>query len=105
MNIPKMLTYNVSKDQIINTMKSSFRQYNVSTLRSHTQYLPIYLGYEKNDFEHVLYNTLITTNSGEKVPMADFIMLEDRQDIKSVHGGKQGEYNPLSSAKVNNETK
>ena len=105
MNIPKMLTYNVSKDQIINTMKSSFRQYNVSTLRSHTQYLPVYLGFEKSDFEQVLYNTLITTNTGEKVPMADFIMLEAKQDIKSVNGGKQGEYIPLSLSKVKDETK
>ena len=105
MNIPKMLTYNVSKDQIMQSMRSAFRQYNVATLRSHTQYLPVFLGYEKTNLDDVLYKTLISTDSGEKVPMADFIMLEPKQDIKSVIGGKQGEYIPLTVAKVDDEEK
>ena len=105
MNIPRMMTYNVSQDQIIKSMRSSFRQYNVATLRSHTQYLPVYLGYEKADLDDVLYNTLIPTNTGEKVPLSDFIMLEPKQDIKSVTGGKQGEYIPLSVMKIKDENK
>ena len=45
MDIPKMLIYNVSQDNIVNSMRTAFRQYNVSNLRSHTQYLPVFLGY------------------------------------------------------------
>ena len=77
----------------------------MATLRSHTQYLPVYLGYEKADLDDVLYNTLIPTNTGEKVPLSDFIMLEPKQDIKSVTGGKQGEYIPLSVMKIKDENK
>lgn len=100
-NREKLLLYNVSFETIIQTLKSSLKESEVTTLRSYQQFLPILIGNEDADIHDILNNTLVTTNRDNKgntydLPLSTFVSTSMTDDLKTIVAGRNGEFIPYN---------
>lgn len=97
----KLLLYDVSYDNVYQTLKAGFKQEEITTLRSYQQYLPIIMGQADNEVSEVISHTLIherSENEGGKsrsLPLGTFVSLHPTQGMKTIVGGRNGEYIPF----------
>ncbi len=102
----KLLLYNVAYDEIYSTLKTGFRENQVTDMRSFQQNIPVYIGGEGQSIHHILENTLIYTQADEKgernrLPLSSFVSATSTEDFKTIVAGRNGEYIPFSFFGVN----
>lgn len=106
----KLLLYNVSYEEVYRTLKTAFKENEVTTLRSYQQYVPITIGNEPGSVQQVIHQTLIQTISDEEgksypVPLRSLVTVLPGEDLKTITAGKNGEYIPFSFFGVKNPEK
>lgn len=113
----KLLLYDISFDKVVNILRTSFKENNVSTLRSFQQYLPINIVGDEKTVGDVLAETLIpitynsksTTSTGQvleaSIPLKELIKVYPSEDLKEIVAGKNGEYIPINFYHVDNADK
>lgn len=106
----KLLLYQVSYDNLYQTIKSGFKENEITTLRSYQQYLPIVIGNEKDEVNSFLQQTFINTSADEngnssQLPLSTFISTNQGEDIKTIIAGRNGEYLPFTYNETDNAEK
>ena len=109
----KLLLYYISFDEVVNILRTSFKENSVSTLRSFQQYLPINIVGDEKTVGDVLAETLIpvkrqTDNnlSGgptaeNYIPLRELVKIYPNEDLKEIVAGRNGEFVPVNFYDVN----
>src|SRR5690606_26705162 len=102
-NNEKLLLYNIPYNTLYQTLKSGFKENEITTLRSYQQYLPITLGRGENNVREVVDNTLIPISGiASKVPLNELISVNPTEDIKTIIAGRNGEFIPFDFYQIDN---
>lgn len=106
----RLLLYRVPYNELYRTLKTAFRENNVTILHSYQQYLPISIGGYEKTVNEVLQQTLIKTlpdNRGnvEYIPLRELITVTHGEDLKSITSGRNGEYVPFDFYNVKDADK
>ena len=97
----KMALYNVDPSTVDHALRSAFKEEEVTTLRSFSEYLPVAVSTAGNTLDETLANTMVATmpnsdNSISMIPLTSLVSTRPAQDFKEIHAGKNGEYLPLA---------
>ena len=103
----RLLLYRVDYDEVVRTLRTAFKENEVSVLRSYQQYLPISVAGNERTLERVLAETLVENvpQEGEEqayVPLKELLSVQPAEDLKSITAGSNGEYIPLRFYDVDN---
>ena len=104
----KLQLYHVSYDEVIQTLKTAFKENSVATLHTYQQNLPVSIvGIEKTVNE-VLAQTLVRTQTEEQekmnhIPLSSLISIAPSEDVKTITAGRNGEYIPFKFYDVSDE--
>lgn len=107
----KLLLYNVSYNELMNTLRSNLKENRITVLGSYQQYMPIVIGSNEENLDKVLRNATINTqiadNNGltQSLPLSTFVTTTISDDLKSIVSGRNGEYIPYNFYNVDNPEK
>ena len=95
----KLLLYEVDYNEVVRTLRTAFKDNEVSVLRSYQQYLPITVAGDERTVSQVLAETLVENkpkNEDAKayIPLKDLVSVRPAEDLKSITAGSNGEYIP-----------
>jgi len=102
-DMEKLLLYNISYDEMLNSLRTGFRENKISTLRSYQQYLPIVVGSENKDVNEIINTTLVhNSDRSASYPLSAFIGISNAEDVKAIVAGRNGEFLPFYFFNINN---
>ena len=96
-----LLLYEVDYNEVVRTLRTAFKENEVSVLRSYQQYLPITVAGDERTVSQVLAETLVENNPKDEdahayIPLKNLVSVRPAEDLKSITAGSNGEYIPLS---------
>lgn len=96
----KLSLYKISYNEIYQTLKTGLKENEFSVLRSFQEYLPIVLGNDEKNVQQILNETMVSTIPDKygcisQIPLSSFISVFQEKDLKSITGGRNGEYVPF----------
>ncbi len=91
----KLMTYDVDSNTLFNTLKSAFNEREIVSIIDNQNFVPVILGSTSKNIEAVLSETMITSKDSAVFHVQDFVKVATSKDLKTISGGKEGEYFPL----------
>ena len=91
-NAQKMAIYDVSPTMLTSTLEVAFNVKQILTIKSNQGFIPLIIGTNEKDVRKILNEALIKVNDSTYLPAKEFVSTEIRKDLKTIKGGKQGEY-------------
>lgn len=91
----KLLLYGVDYSMVDQSVKTAFNQYEVATLQSNQQFMPMVFGDDSGMAVQALQSRSVLNSKGEEFPLSTFIWMNREQELKSIIASQQGEYIPL----------
>lgn len=92
----KLLLYDLTMDAIYTQLKSQLNTNEINSIQNGQQQIPIALSYKLNDLNVLLKNITVVNTKGIRIPCSSFLKLTREENLKSIEGGKSGNYIPLS---------
>jgi len=93
---PELLSlYQVNPEDVFTTLKVALNSYNIGTLKSDDRMLPIVIGAKPKLLNDILSTTFVNNIDGTKIPLRTLISIENKDDYRTIYGGKEGIYVPL----------
>ncbi|MDR0962001.1 MAG: efflux RND transporter permease subunit [Mediterranea sp.] len=104
----RLLLYHVSYDELYRTLRTAFKENQVTMLHSYQQYLPIMVAGETRTVNQVLQETSVRTLSDskgdvEEIPLRELVDVFPSEDLKVITAGQTGEYIPFRFYNVSQE--
>lgn len=90
-----MALYGVSYSSLLSTLKNALNENVLFTISSGDESLPVVVGDNVPDLEHLLSNTFVRA-SGTELPVSQFMQQTRTRDLKSIVAGAEGDYYPLN---------
>jgi multidrug efflux pump subunit AcrB len=90
-----MALYGVSYGSLLSTLKNALNENVLFTISSGDESLPVVVGDNVPDLEHLLDNTFVRA-SGTELPVSQFMQQTRTRDLKSIVAGAEGDYYPLN---------
>lgn len=90
-----LLTYGVTREKVVNKLKSLFSEYKLTELRSSQNFMPIILGHREGTLLNLIEQSKVENENGANIPLKKLIELHPARDFKTITAGKTGEYFPL----------
>ncbi len=98
----KLLTYGISYENVVHTLKNSLGDNLFATLKNSSEYLPVLIEREKKDIERILSESFVKGHSDkESYPLKDFVTLSSTTERKEIISGRNGEYLPFKYMNIN----
>ena len=96
----RLLLYRVAYNELTRVLRTTFKENQVSTLRSYQQYLPVGIAGDEQSINHIMGATLVQTQPDEQgqvnyLPLSHLVKVVPSEDLKSITAGKNGEYIPV----------
>ncbi|GAA3640313.1 efflux RND transporter permease subunit [Flavivirga jejuensis] len=91
----KLMTYGVDSNTLFNTLKSAFNEREIVSIIDNQSFVPVILGSTTKNIEAVLSETMIASKDSAVFHVQDFVKIATSKDLKTISGGKEGEYFPL----------
>lgn len=96
-----MAVYNVDPSEVDRALKTTFKELDVTTLRSFSEYIPVAVSTGGKTLEETLSKTMVSTrgnSKGEKgeVALSNLVTTRISRDFREINAGKNGEYLPLA---------
>jgi multidrug efflux pump subunit AcrB len=109
----KLLLYDVDYAKVLSSLRTTFKNNEIGTLRSYQQYLPIVISGDEQTVSGMMRNTLISPKapsesstrqalkekaalpSSSGIPLSTFITIKPGEDLKTITAGKNGEFIPF----------
>ena len=91
-----LLTYNVDRETISAELQAAFNSYQIASLKSDERFLPIVLGASPKTLQQIINTTFVTNSKGIKIPVSALVEVKLQTTYRSVCGGKEGMYVPLT---------
>ena len=100
--------YHVSYDEVMQTLKTAFKENNVATVHTYQQNLPVSIVGPEQTVNEVMAQTLVRTQADAQgqvnyIPLNSLVKLSPSEDVKTITAGRNGEYIPFSFFDVNDE--
>jgi multidrug efflux pump subunit AcrB len=92
----RILLYGVEQQEIYNKLRTAFNEREIGTLKSSQRHIPIVLSDEVKLISDVMSNTKVINSTGEEIPVSILVQMTRALDYKTIIGGKDGEYIPLT---------
>ncbi len=94
---PDMLfNYNVDYKVVISELRTAFNNNVTSNLKAVDRYIPIIIGSEGNSMQKALNTLFVNNRSGQKIPLKLLVDTEMVSDYRTIYGGPEGVYVPVS---------
>ena len=90
-----MALYGVSYSSLLSTLRNALNENVLFTISSGDESLPVAVGDNVPDLEHLLSNTFVRA-SGTELPVSQFMQQTRTRDLKSIVAGAEGDYYPLN---------
>lgn len=90
-----MALYGVSYSSLLSTLRNALNENVLFTISSGDESLPVVVGDNVPDLEHLLSNTFVRA-SGTELPVSQFMQQTRTRDLKSIVAGAEGDYYPLN---------
>lgn len=91
----KLITYNITPNEVLNTLKSAFNERKILSIVDNQNFVPVVLGNNVKDIKEILSETKITSKDSAFFNISNFVTLSLIKDLKTITGGKEGEYYPI----------
>ncbi|MCD6345972.1 MAG: efflux RND transporter permease subunit, partial [Bacteroidales bacterium] len=91
-----LLLYQVDFNVLKNVLKSAFNENQVAMLKTYQRFVPITLGDDPKAILEIIDQTLVRNRDGQEMPLSSLVKLSREQTYKSLRGGREGEYIPVS---------
>jgi len=101
-DMEKLLLYDVSYDNLIRKLKTSFRENNIGTLHSFQSFIPLVISSKEMFVTDLISNESIRNNTGVMIPLNALVSASEGRDLKTITAGKDGEYVPMAFAPPKN---
>ncbi len=89
---PEMMTlYDVSYGQILSSLQNALNDNRITTLSQGSYSVPVVIGENKKDARQMIEGSFIHTPGGD-VPLGVLVAETRTRDLKSITGGREGEY-------------
>lgn len=93
--------YHISYDEVIQTLKTAFKENSVATLHTYQQNLPVSIVGQEQTVNEVMAQTLVRTQPDAQgkvndIPLSSLVKLVPSEDLKTITAGRNGEYIPFS---------
>ena len=100
--------YHVSYDEVMQTLKTTFKENSVATLHTFQQNLPVSIVGQEQSISEVMAQTLVRTQADAQgqvnfIPLSSLVKLMPSEDLKTITAGRNGEYIPFRFYDVANE--
>jgi multidrug efflux pump subunit AcrB len=92
----RLLLYDVEPMNLYNNLKASLNQYNIGELRASYELLPIVLSDREKKISDIVGSGSVRNSAGEAIPVRDLVSVQRVHDYKTIKGGMNGEYVPVS---------
>ena len=89
-----MALYGVSYNSLLSTLRNALNENVLFTISSGDESLPVVVGDNIPDLEHLLENTFVRA-SGTELPISQFMQQTRIRDLKSIVAGAEGDYYPI----------
>ncbi len=92
----QLALYDVNQQNLYARLKAALNEYQIGVLRSRTLYVPIVLSDKAGSINTILRDLKIVNRQGEEIPVNHLVKLVRKENYKTLFGGKDGEYVPVS---------
>jgi multidrug efflux pump subunit AcrB len=92
----RMLLYDVDPNTIYNTLKTSLNKNNIGDLRASYELLPIVLSDKERQISDIVSSGSVTNKANQTIPVSELVNVQRVHDYKTIKGGINGEYVPVS---------
>lgn len=97
----KMALYNIDPATVDRVLRAAFRDDEITTLRSFSEYLPVSVVSSGKSLERTLAETMVEgrkSEAGNKamIPLSGLVTVKKSVDFTEIKAGKNGEYLPVS---------
>lgn len=99
----ELISKQVSREQIIEALKSLFTAKAIVDIRSFGTILPVRLGESQEDFEEKIQKSFVRKDSTSLYPLASFVKFEFENTYKTLTADKIGIFHSLEISKENEE--
>jgi multidrug efflux pump subunit AcrB len=87
-----ILLYNVSYDDLVNELKTTFNQNFVDNLKTAQKFIPIKLNYENETFDTMISELFVKNKNKELIAVRNLIKIDPSNQYKSITANRAGEY-------------
>lgn len=91
----KLMTYDISAQNIFNTLKSAFNERDILSIVDNQNFVPVILGGPSKQINSILEETTVMSQDSAIFHIKDFIKVVSSTDLKTITGGSEGEYYPI----------
>ncbi len=92
----KMVLYEVDRNTLIKRLKAALNQRQIGLLKFRSQYVPVIVSDNSQTINSILRELTLTNRKRQEIPVNQLIRLEEIESFRSIYGGKNGEYIPIS---------
>jgi len=92
----RLLLYDVEPTTLYNTLKASLNQYNIGELRASYELLPIVLSDREKQISDIVSSGFVLNTGRQSIPVKELVNVQRAHDYKTIKGGMNGEYVPVS---------
>ncbi|TAJ08606.1 efflux RND transporter permease subunit [Marinilabiliaceae bacterium JC017] len=98
----RLALYEVDQAHLYTQLKAALNEYQIGVLRSKTIYVPIVISDKRNSINDILKKLKVRNRDGIDISVNQLVTLQSKVDYKVLHGGKDGEYVPVSFNRMSN---
>ncbi|CAL2089330.1 efflux RND transporter permease subunit [Tenacibaculum sp. 190524A05c] len=102
----QVLLYNVSYDDLLNELKSTFNQNFIDNLKTSQKFIPIMLNYDNKEFETMISDLFVRNKNKELIAVRNLIKTFPSEQYKTITSNRSGEYlafNVISNGPTNED--
>lgn len=92
----RLLLYDVDPVTLYNTLKTSLNKNDIGELRASYELLPIVLSDKEKQIGEIISTESVMSKTGQAVPVREVVGVGRVHDYKTIKGGMNGEYVPVS---------
>jgi multidrug efflux pump subunit AcrB len=95
-NKEKLMVYNVDEQKLVNGLKSAFGERVIFQISDNNSFVPVVLGAKQKSIQEILKETFVISKDSALINVKEFLHTSQIKNLKSIIGGKQGEYYPIN---------
>jgi multidrug efflux pump subunit AcrB len=95
-NKEKLMVYNVDEQKLVNGLKSAFGERVIFQISDNNSFVPVVLGAKQKSIQEILNETFVISKDSALINVKEFLHTSQIKNLKSIIGGKQGEYYPIN---------
>ena len=99
-----LILYNIDYQSIVNVLQTAFNSNYIGNLKADDRFVPIVMGAEPAAMNEVISGTFIANRKGDKIPLKTLVSVEKNEGYRTIYGGREGVFVPLSLDVKSNNT-